>query len=76
MIDWKDCVQPEGRRGRYVWVAYQRKQPRLPEAIADTAEELARKVGTTRNNIESSASKARSGKYKNSRYMCVYIGDV
>lgn len=77
MIDWKDCmqaVQPEIPQRKYVWVAYQQEPPRLPIAIADTAHELARKLGVRVNNIESLASKARRGKIKNARYMCVYIG--
>lgn len=37
------------REPEYVWVAYGKDRARLPIAVADTAAELARLVGTTRN---------------------------
>lgn len=49
------------RAREYVWIAYGQDRARLPIAVADTAGELAAQVGTTRNNVESQASKFRKG---------------
>lgn len=57
----------------YVWVAYGKDRARLPIAVADTAGELARIVGTTRNTVESLASKYRHRKIPWSRYQRVRI---
>ena len=57
----------------YVWVAYGKDRAKLPIAVADTAAELARLVGTTRNTVESLASKYRKGRIPWSRYQRVKI---
>ena len=58
----------------WVWVAYQRKRPWLPIAVADSATELARICGVTRNNVISAASKLRNGQRNRTQYACVYVG--
>ncbi len=37
----------------HVWVGYAKKPPYLPQAVADTAEELAVMMGTNRNAVYS-----------------------
>lgn len=54
-------------------MAYGKDRTKLPIAVADTAGELARLVGTTKNNVESQASKLRKGILKESRYQRVRI---
>lgn len=63
------------REPEYVWVAYGKDRARLPIAVADTAAELAALVGTTRNNVESLASKYRCGRIPWSRYQRVRIAE-
>ena len=58
-----------------VWMAVSQDELRLPIAIADTAKELAELLGTTENNVKSSASKCKHGVYKNSRYIAVRIDE-
>ncbi len=59
----------------FVWVAYGKDRAKLPIAVADTAAELARLVGTKRNNVESQASKLRRGILKESQYQRVRIAE-
>ena len=58
-----------------VWMAVSQDELRLPIAIADTAKELAELLGTTENNVKSSASKNKHGVYKNSQYIAVKIDE-
>ena len=76
MINWRDCMVPAADMRTHVWIAYQQTRPYLPIAIADTAEELARAVGTTRTNVASYVSKHKSGilTTDNPRFACVYTG--
>ena len=60
--------------GGYVWVAYSREPPYLPVAVADSAEDLARLVGTSRGVVQSDWSRYRSGKKRTSRYHRVAVG--
>lgn len=59
---------------KMVWMKIDLDNKELPLVIADSAEELARICGTTRNNVESSASKSKRG--KKSRYIKVWIADI
>ena len=59
----------------YVWVAVSKDEYELPEIVADSAAEMARKAGTTKNNVQSSFSKYRKGVYKYSRFHKVEIDD-
>lgn len=52
-----------------IYMAVSNDEFRLPIAIGDTAEELAKQVGTTANNIHSIVSKYG----ENGRYIKVYI---
>ena len=58
----------------WVWVAYQKKKPWLPMAVADSATELADICGVPRNTVISAASKLLHGKLRRARYACVYVG--
>ena len=58
-----------------VWMAVWQDKFSLPVAIADTAKELAELLGTTENNVKSSASKGKHGVYKNPRYIAVRIDE-
>lgn len=60
---------------RSVYVAYSKKYPYLPIAVADTPAELAKLIGVHRNNILSPISRLKSGKLKSSRYHRVEIED-
>ncbi len=60
---------------RYVWVAYDDKDPAgLPVAVADSAHELAALLGTTKNRVISAWSKYNAGRSKSCRYHRVSIG--
>ena len=63
------------RKKAIVWMAVSQDKLSLPVAIADTAKELAELLGTTENNVKSSASKSKHGVYKNSRYIAVRIDE-
>lgn len=59
---------------KMVWMEVDLNNKELPLHIADSAVELAEICGTTRNNVESAASKAKHGRNK-SRFVKVWIGD-
>lgn len=59
---------------RYVWVAYRKKKPYLPFAVADSAAELAELVGVKESSIREDNSRFRNGKKKKERFLCVYVG--
>lgn len=63
--------------GGYVWVAYQKKKPHLPIAVADTARELAKILGGPYSSIESYVCKYRRGMINTEHplYMRVYIDE-
>ena len=58
---------------RYVWMKISHDAYELPEAVADTAEELADICGTTKNSICSTIGHAKKGKRKWSPYVKVEI---
>ena len=58
----------------HVWVAYTRKKPHLPYAIAETAEEVSQLTGKTKNNIYSCWSKYQKGVLKSSPFHHVFVG--
>ena len=59
----------------YVWMQITRDEYELPVAVADTAQELADIVGTTKNNVNSCASHVRRGRFKWSRFIRVQVDD-
>ena len=79
----EQCMVSDTRRQRkkvakpmseYVWVAYSKNYPWLPIAIADTATELAKIVGTRTNTIHESLSRAKHGVRSVTYYARVYVG--
>lgn len=58
---------------RYIWMKISHDAYELPEAVADTAEELAAICGTTKNCICSSIAHVEKGKRKWSPYVKVEI---
>lgn len=64
------------RRGRKVYVAYAKKWPYLPIAVADTARELAVLVGTTKNAVDSAISHAKKNGVKNPKYAAVGVDEA
>ncbi len=52
-----------------MYIAVTSDKYELPIAVADTSGELAKMLGTTRNNILSSISKNKSGKHSKVRYI-------
>lgn len=71
-----DPPQTDEFAGQSVWVAYSKKWPYLPIAVAYSADELAQIVGVRKNLIESTFSKYRHGKLSRSRFHKVEIGGV
>ena len=57
----------------HVWVGYAKKPPYLPQAVADTAEELAAMMGTNRNTVYSTWSRYLVGRAPRSRVHRVLI---
>ena len=75
MLNYYADVAPEKHlRECYVWAAYAKEFPWLPVAVADSAEALVAKVGTSKNSVMSTWSRYRSGKLKHSRYHRVLVG--
>lgn len=58
-----------------VWMAVTRDEYELPIAIADTAEGLAKLVGTTTNAVVSTVSHYRKGRKKKCKYYQVEIDE-
>lgn len=56
-----------------VWVGYAKEKPRLPVAIADSAEELAALMGVTVSTVTVSWSRFWRGLTKSTRYAMVFI---
>lgn len=65
----------ETTRG-YIWVAYSKKPPYLPIAAADSAEDLAKKCGTSKSNILSIWCRFRHGQLPSSRFYRVKAEDT
>ncbi len=58
----------------HVWVGYAKKPPYLPQAVADTAAELASMMGTNRNAVYSTWSNYLAGRLPRSRFHRVRVG--
>ena len=58
-----------------IWMKISNDDFELPLAVADTAQELADIVGTTKNCIVSTISKFNQGKLKRTPYICVKVKD-
>ncbi len=59
----------------YVWMQVTRDKYELPVAVADTAVELARIVGTNSNNVRSAVAHVNRGDKKWSRFVRVEIDE-
>lgn len=59
----------------YVLVAYMRKPPKLPCAVAETASGLSKITGKSVNTICSSWAKYQKGIMKSSPYHRVFVGE-
>ena len=57
---------------QYVWMEVTKDEYELPVCVARTAEELAMKCGTTRNNVISGACRGGKGIYK-SRFVKIEL---
>ena len=58
-----------------IWMKVSKDEYRLPQAIADSAQELAELCGTNENSVRSTASKHRRGQYKTASYIKVEVED-
>ena len=58
-----------------IYMAVDLEYYELPYAIADTAEELAKMCGVTKNNVYSTISHVKSGRYQRGRYVKVEVDD-
>lgn len=56
-----------------IWMEVTQDEYELPVLIALTASELARKAGTTRTNVSSSACRHKRGKHKRTRFLKVEV---
>lgn len=56
---------------KYLWMKITNDKYELPIAIADSAAELARMTGTTKNNVCVSYNQLKNGKRKFSKYIKV-----
>lgn len=59
----------------YVWVAYARKPPKLPVAVAETAGDLSKITGKSIGTICSSWARYQKGVTKTSLYHRVFVGE-
>ena len=58
-----------------IYMAVDLEYYELPYAVADTAEELAKMCGVTKNNVYSAMSHVKNGRAKRSRYVKVEVED-
>lgn len=58
-----------------IYMAVDLEYYELPYAVADTAEELAKMCGVTKNNVYSTISHVKSGRYERGRYVKVEVDD-
>ena len=58
-----------------IWMKVTRDKYELPVAVADSAAELARKLGVSKGSIESSASQQKRGLNLHSIYRRVEVDD-
>lgn len=58
-----------------IWMEVTQDEFELPVLIALSASELARKAGTSRTNVSSSACRNKRGKLKRTRFLKVEIDD-
>ena len=58
-----------------IYMAVDLEYYELPYAIADTAEELAKMCVVTKNNVYSTISHVKSGRYQRGRYVKVEVDD-
>lgn len=58
-----------------IYMAVDLEYYELPYAVADTAEELAKMCGVTKNNVHSAISNVKNGRVKRSRYVKVEVED-
>jgi hypothetical protein len=56
-----------------VWVGYDKEKPHLPVCIADSAEELAKKMGVTVSTVNASWSRFWRGLATGTRYAMVFV---
>lgn len=68
-------LKVEKVRSQRVYMRVSKDKYRLPEAVADTPQQLAKICGTSATTIVSVVSKWKSGKYKNPRYEVVEVYD-
>lgn len=56
-----------------IWIGYAKEKPRLPVAIADSAEEMAERMGVTVSTVTVAWSRFWRGLTKSTRYAMVFI---
>lgn len=54
---------------KYIWLCVDADEYELPIAVADSARELAEKMGTSKNNVENNAWREYNGKCTGIRYL-------
>lgn len=61
--------------GKYLWMAVDADEYELPQAVADTARELGKMMGTTGHNVEAFVSKNSNGRELGYKYIKVLRED-
>ena len=56
-----------------IWIGYAKEKPRLPVCVADSAEELAERMGVSVSTVCSAWSRFWRGQSKSTRYAMVFV---
>lgn len=54
---------------KYIWLCVDADEYELPIAVADTARELAEKLGTSKSNVENNAWREYNGRCSGRRFV-------
>lgn len=58
-------------KSKYLWLAVDADEYELPQVVADSSTELARKYGTNKHNVETQAYGHWSGKMSGRKFVVV-----
>lgn len=61
---------------KWIWMAVDADEYELPQAVADSSAELARKCNTSKHNIETCARQGWSGKMSGRKFVIVPREDI
>ena len=64
------CVEVMGV-SKWIWMCVDADEYELPQAVAESAQELARKCGTTKHNVETCAYRGWNGRQSGRKFVIV-----